>query len=147
MSKSASNPLPSPADRPHADVVLYDGQCVFCRQGMERLQWWDCQAKLAYLSIHDPQVAQLWPDVSHDRLLEEMCLIEGGKQQGRRHWGADAVKVFTRRLRRLWWLMPVMHFPGMMLIARPVYRWVARNRYLIAGKREDCDSGSCSIHR
>lgn len=147
MSSSEPVRLPTPADRPGADVVLYDGECVFCRRGMQRLTWWDCQGKLAYLSIHDPRVKQLWPKLSHERLLDEMCLVEGGKPDGRQHWGADAVKVFTRRLRRLWWLMPLMHLPGVMLIARPLYRWVARNRYLIAGRAEDCETGSCSIHR
>ena len=40
-----------------------------------------------------------------------------------------------------------MHFPGMMLVAKPVYAWVSRNRYLIAGKAEDCDNGACALPR
>lgn len=134
--------LPRPEDRPEADVVLYDGQCRFCRAGMRRLTWWDCQGKLSYLSIHDPQVPERWPDLPHERLLDEMCIID---RSGARHWGADAARYLTRRLRRLWWLAPLTHIPGAMLIARPMYRFIARRRYLIAGKTE-CESGSCSVH-
>lgn len=142
-AKPEASTLPSPADRPESEVVIYDGHCNFCRAQVERLQWWDCQDKLSYISLHDPEVARRWPDLPKERLLEEMCLID---RRGRRHWGPEAFRYLTYRLRRLWWLMPVMYLPGMMLIARPVYRWISRHRYLIAGKTE-CDSGSCSLHR
>ncbi|MEM1303442.1 MAG: DCC1-like thiol-disulfide oxidoreductase family protein, partial [Planctomycetota bacterium] len=57
--------FPPPADRPGADVVLYDGECNFCRAQMQRLTRWDTGGRLAYLSIHDPVVAERWPDLSH----------------------------------------------------------------------------------
>src|SRR5690606_2033867 len=113
MSMNATVPtelkLPSPADRPEADVVLFDGQCNFCRAQIRQLVWWDCQKKLSYLSLHDPEVARRWPDISHDRLMQEMCIID---RQGNRHWGPYAFRYLTRRLRRLWWLAPLMYFPG-----------------------------------
>ena len=39
MSAVAENPtsLPSPADRPGADVVIYDGHCKFCTAGARKL--------------------------------------------------------------------------------------------------------------
>lgn len=140
--------LPSPADRPAADIVLYDGHCNFCQAQMQNLRWWDCCSHLSYLSIHDPQVAERWPDLPLDRLLEEMCLIEraSSKHPGRQHWGAEAVRYLTLRLRRLWWLSPLMYFPGAMLIAKPAYRFIAKHRYRIAGKSGECESEACSIH-
>lgn len=138
------NPLPGPEARPGADVVLYDGHCNFCRSGIERLRWWDPRGRLAYLSLHDPRVAERWPDLPHDRLMREMCVVD---PEGRRHWGPDAVRHLSRRLRRLWWLAALMHLPGAMLLARPAYRWVAKNRYRFLGKSEACESGSCSLHR
>ena len=41
---------------------------------------------------------------------------------------APLVRYLTRRLRRLWWAAPVLYFPGSMLLWRPLYRWIARNR-------------------
>ena len=83
--------------------------------------------------------------IRYMRAGEEMCVIEKGT--GKHHWGAEAVRYLSRRLPRLWPLAPVMHFPGMMLVAKPVYAWVSRNRYLIAGKAEDCDNGACALPR
>ncbi|MGL4513303.1 MAG: thiol-disulfide oxidoreductase DCC family protein [Lacipirellulaceae bacterium] len=138
-------PLPSPEALTGADVVLYDGGCVFCRAGMERLARWDRGGGgLGFLSIHDPAVAAEYPDCPRERLLEEMCVIDPA---GTRHWGADAMRRIAVRLPSLWWLRWLFAIPGAMLVARPVYRLVARNRYLIAGKREECADGACSLHR
>lgn len=136
--------LPSPAERPDADVVLYDGRCNFCRAQVRQLVWWDCQKKLSFLSLHDPEVARRWPDLPHERLMEEMCIID---RQGNRYWGPEAFRYLTTRLRRLWWLAPVMYFPGSMWLWRPLYRWIARNRYRFAGKTTQCEDGTCSLHR
>ncbi len=64
--------LPCPADRPDAEVVIYDGNCRICTAQMRKLLWWDCQQKLSYLSLHDAEVARRWPEMSPDRLMQEM---------------------------------------------------------------------------
>ncbi|MEO1496556.1 MAG: DUF393 domain-containing protein [Planctomycetota bacterium] len=141
--------LPTPAERPDADVVLYDGRCGFCRARVEQLRWFDGSGgRLAYLSLHEPEVASRYPDAPPERLLDEMCVVDHG---GVHHWGAGAVRYLSRRLPRLWWLAPVMHVPGSMWLWRPLYAWVSRNRYLLGGKVDDgpsdCEDGACSLHR
>ena len=134
--------LPTPADRPNADVVLYDGACGICTRQVARLPWWDSQGSLAYLSIHDPEIARRWPDLSRERLLEEMCIVD---VHGERHWGPYALRYLTRRLRRLWWAAPLFHFPGFMWVGEPLYRFIARNRYRLS--RTGCDGDACDVHR
>jgi predicted DCC family thiol-disulfide oxidoreductase YuxK len=121
--------------------VIYDGQCEICTSQVGKLPWWDCQHHLAYLSLHDPRVSERWPDLSLERLQQEMCLID---RQGRRHWGPEAIRYLTRRLRRLWWALPIAYFPGSMWLWRPLYRWVARNRFRLSGKQ--CADGTCQLH-
>src|SRR5689334_7244326 len=70
--------LPSPAERPDADVVIYDGHCRICTAQIRKLAWWDCQGKLSYLSLHDPEVAKRYPDLTHERLMEEMVVVDRG---------------------------------------------------------------------
>ena len=143
MPHAAAEPpaLPSPADRPDADVVIYDGECGICSSQIKKLSHWDGHGRLAYLSLHDPEVARRWPDMTHDRLMQEMAVVD---RLGRRHWGPEAIRYLTRRLPRLWWAAPFTHFPGSMFVMRPMYRWVARNRYRLSGHA--CDNGSCSLH-
>ena len=123
--KPEDAPLPCPADRPGADVVIFDGGCDLCSAQARRLVWWDCQHRLAYLSMHDPEVERRWPDLPRERLEREMCIIDN---KGRRYWGPEAIGYLTLRLRRLWWAAPLLNFPGAMWVWRPIYRWVARNQ-------------------
>jgi predicted DCC family thiol-disulfide oxidoreductase YuxK len=137
-------PLASIDDRPEGDVVIFDGNCRFCRGQVERLARWDKAGRLAFLPLQDPRAAQRFPDLSHQQLMEQMYVVD---RQGRRHGGADAFKYLTRRLPRLWWLAPLMHIPFSLPLWRWAYRHVARRRYRIAGKMADCETGACRMHR
>jgi predicted DCC family thiol-disulfide oxidoreductase YuxK len=134
--------LPTPAERPQADVVIYDGNCRICTRQILRLPWWDCQGKLAYLSLHDPEVARRYPDLSHEMLMRDMYIVD---RRGGRHRGAEAFRYLSRRLRRLWWLAPVLHIPFSMPVWQWMYRQVADRRYRW-GKIEECGDGSCAVH-
>jgi len=134
--------LPTPAERPEADVVIYDGDCGFCTKQVQRLARWDGGRRLAFVSLHDPLVAERYPDLSHDDMMREMYLVD---RHGRRHGGAAAFRYLTRRLPRLWLLAPVMHIPFSLPLWQWGYHQIARRRYRISGKSE-CDGGSCSVH-
>ena len=135
--------LPGPDVRGDADVVIYDGKCSICTAQVKRLAAWDRGGRLAYLSLHDPAVAQRYPDLSHERLMEAMYVVD---RQGRRHRGAEAIRYLSRRLPRLWWLAPLMHLPGAMPFWRWCYRQIARRRYRFGSTAESCDYGTCHLH-
>lgn len=135
-------PLPSPAERPNADVVVYDGNCRMCTAQVRKLAWWDCQGKLSYLSLHDPEAERRYPDLTHEMLMEQMYVVD---RQGNRYGGAAAFRYLSRRLRRLWWLVPLLHIPGSLPLWQWMYRQVAKRRYRF-GKIDQCDDEACRIH-
>jgi predicted DCC family thiol-disulfide oxidoreductase YuxK len=134
--------LPSPEERPGGDVVIYDGNCRICTHQVARLPWWDCQGKLAYLSLHDPEVARRYPDLTHEMLMRDMYVVD---RSGRRHRGAAALRYLSRRLRRLWWLAPVLHVPFSLPVWQWMYRQIADRRYRW-GKVEECGEEGCAVH-
>src|SRR3954451_16035150 len=93
------NPLPTPAERPDSDVVIYDGQCRMCTAQVRKLPWWDCQKRLSYLSLHDPEVSRRWPDLSHDRMMQEMVIVD---RYGGGALGGDGVRYLSSRPRGVW---------------------------------------------
>ena len=135
--------LPSPVDRPGVDVVIYDGACRMCQGQMRRLHRWDRHDRLAFISLHAPEVGQRWPNLPHERLMQEIAVVT---RSGDQFWGPAAIRYFTRRLPTLWWIMPLLHIPGSMLLWRHLYRWVARNRYRFSGTAE-CADAACALHR
>ena len=143
--------LPSPLDCPNADVVIYDGRCVFCLGQVRKLQWLDGRQRLAFISLHDPWVAQQFPDLTYDQMMDQMYLVpasEHGYGQSR-HGGAAAIRYLTRRLPMLWIIAPLLHIPFSLPFWQWGYRQVAKRRYLIAGRQDDaqCDeNGTCHLH-
>jgi predicted DCC family thiol-disulfide oxidoreductase YuxK len=113
------------AAKASADVVIYDGQCGFCRAQVDRLARWDGRGRLCFLSLHDPQVAERFPDLTHSQLMHQMYVVANN---GRRYAGASAVRYLIRRLPRLWPLVPLVHFPLSLPIWQWLYRQIARRR-------------------
>jgi predicted DCC family thiol-disulfide oxidoreductase YuxK len=94
-----------------------------------------------FLSLHDAQVEARFPDLTHERMMEEMIVIA---PDGKRYGGADGFRYLTLRIPRLWLLAPLMNFPGMLPVWSWCYRQVARRRYFW-NKPEDCE-GTCDLH-
>ncbi len=145
MSTQLAEPaadLPTPAERPGADVVIFDGECRICTAQIRRLSRFDWGGRLAYLSLHDPAVAERYPDLTHEALMADMYVVD---QQGRRHRGAAAIRYLSGRLPTLWWLAPVLYFPGSLPVWQRFYRMFAKRRYRF-GRIESCENGSCRLH-
>lgn len=142
-SKAAELRLPSPQERPGADVVIYDGQCKFCRANVAIFARLDRGGRLAFMSLHDPEVYRRWPDLTHEQLMQEMVIVD---RRGRRHVGAASIRYLSRRVPLMWPLAPLLHIPFSMSVWTWLYRQIARRRYLIGGKRVECDEDACKMH-
>lgn len=135
--------LADPNDKPGADIVIWDGECKFCLKQILRLRWFDSQEKLAYLSLHDPRVSQLLPDLTFEQLMAQMWVTTVA---GDRFGGADAIRHLSFQLPRMWWMRIPLSIPGAMPVWRWLYRKTAERRYRIAGKNCD-EGGTCHLHR
>lgn len=135
--------LPGPAERPDSDVVIYDGHCKICTNGMRALYRLDVSGHLSFLSLHDPQVRQVAPDLTHDQMMEEMWVID---RNGGRHAGAGGFRYLTRRLGLLWPVMPLLHIPGSLPLWKWCYRRFAPIRYRFGRNSADDCGDACRIH-
>jgi predicted DCC family thiol-disulfide oxidoreductase YuxK len=137
-----ATPLATPAQRPAADVVIYDGHCRICTGQIRRLARWDRGGRLAFLSLHDPLVAQRFPDLSHEDLMRDMYVVD---DRGKRRRGAAALRHLSRKLPTLWWLCPLLHVPFSLPLWQWLYRQIADRRYRF-GKVDACEDETCSLH-
>jgi predicted DCC family thiol-disulfide oxidoreductase YuxK len=138
---SPANLLPTPAQRPLAEVVIFDGNCQLCTAQVLRLAKWDTRGRLAFFSLHDPEVGRRYPQLTHEALMRDMVVVD---RRGRFHHGAAAVRQLARRIPRLWPLVPWLYLPGTMPLWQWLYRQVADRRYRF--NRDDCDGGTCHLH-
>ena len=134
--------LPTLDNLPDADVVIFDGHCRFCLAQVERIYRFDGGQRLAFVSLHDPVVAERWTDLTQQQLMDALYIID---QDGTRHSGAAAFRYLTRRLPKLWLLAPLMHIPFSLPLWQLGYHWIARQRYRW-GKTVECDGAICKVH-
>ncbi|HMO14068.1 MAG TPA: DUF393 domain-containing protein [Pirellulaceae bacterium] len=131
--------------KPHfqKDIVIYDGRCKFCTAQIDRLKKWDGRDRLNYVSLHDPQVQEICPDLSHEALMQQMYVIA---TNGQRYGGAAALRYLSRKLPRMWPLMLPLHIPFSLPLWQWLYNRVAERRYRMGRIDESCESEACSLH-
>src|SRR5262249_32378090 len=109
-----------------------------------KLARWDANGRrLAFLSLHDPEVHTRFPQLTHDQLMQEMYLVDRRDQI---HRGAEAFRYLTTRLPRLYPLTVLLYIPFSLPLWHWTYRQIARRRYQIMGKTHECDGDACRIH-
>lgn len=118
-------------------VLVYDGECSFCRAQIARIRRMDAHAAFEYLPRRAPGLTDRFPQLAGGDLKTGMRLIT---PDSRVFVGADAVHQIARRLprwRRLAWLY---HMPGFAALARRGYAWVSAHRRSLG---RPCEDGAC----
>lgn len=126
---------------PSRPLIIYDGECNFCRRQVQRLQQRDRAMQFEYAARQLEGLDARFPLLASSDFNTGMRLID---PQGQIFVGADAAYEIARRLpgyRRIAWLyrLPVFH-----QFAKAGYALVARYRYKLAGK---CEDGACGLPR
>ena len=113
---------------PRPVKVLYDDTCNLCLASLESLKTWPTAGAMTFVPVRSPEARPLAPGLSEEALMGAMHVVEEGKVTS----GADA---WFRLMR----LGPIeMSWPARFIprfLARPIYAWIARNRYHWFGRR------------
>jgi predicted DCC family thiol-disulfide oxidoreductase YuxK len=136
VSAVAADPAPGKG------IVLFDGDCPFCRRSVAILKRLDWLGRLHFRSArnnveHLPQ-AQIALDSK--RLLDEMHVLTPDRR--RAYLGYAAFRWIAWRLPLGVLIAPFLYIPGVPAIGNRVYRWVAKNRMDLV----PCTDGACPVH-
>ncbi len=123
---------------PRRWVFYYDGECGFCATVVRWLARLDLLRQVTwtpYQGLAQPPQGLSWDDLDQAAYLEH-------SRRHRRYRGFYAFRRLTLWLPPLLPLAPLFWFPGVDLLGRVLYRWVAANRQRIsrcraAGRRSD----------
>lgn len=106
-------------------VLIYDGECRICLRSIRWIQERERAGRIRTLPYQDPEVAREYSWISRDELEGAMQLIS---PDGVRWEGAEAVEQVLGLIPYWRGLAPLFRVPGVRVVARWVYGWVARNR-------------------
>jgi predicted DCC family thiol-disulfide oxidoreductase YuxK len=116
-------------------VVLYDGNCAFCRRWIERLRRWDRNDSLDTLPAAERHELAGLPPIDDASLDRAMHLVT---PDGRVHAGGRAVAEVARYLPMGRLVHRILHLPGISGLLDAGYRAVAARRH-----RPSCGSPDC----
>jgi predicted DCC family thiol-disulfide oxidoreductase YuxK len=118
-------------------TVLYDGHCVLCTRSKAKLERWRTAPAMRFLPLESPEARALVPGMEEQRYQGAMHVVEEGKIYSAHEGWFRLMKLAPLPLGLLAGMMPAF-------LARPLYAWVARNRYRWFGKL--CEAGTCRVH-
>ncbi len=118
-------------DRP---IILFDAECVLCSANAQFVLKHDKAGHFRLASMQGEVGAALYRDHGMDpHDPNSMIVVEGSTVRQ----DSDAVLSIYEALGFPWRLLTVFRLIPTVL-RDPVYRWVARNRYRLFGKRSSC---------
>ena len=122
-------------------VVVFDSDCTFCQQSMQRLRRLDWKKRLIFVGSDDvpnapiEQVAGWTREGGQGALWAKPLPMNNQPEEGA--WGYFA-------LRRLAWVLPIgwlgliiLYLPPVVWVGKRIYSWIAANRHRW-GCSEDC---------
>ena len=113
---------PRVAHPPERPLAVFDGDCGFCRQWVER---WQAQTGARVDYAPSQEVGPRFPEIAPEAFARAFQLV---LPDGRVLGGAEAVPELLRRIRGWGWVAGVFALPPVRPLARVIYGWVARNR-------------------
>jgi predicted DCC family thiol-disulfide oxidoreductase YuxK len=115
-------------------IILFDAECVLCSANAQFIVKHDKAACFRLASMQGAFGAALYRQHGMDPLDPvSIILVDGDRVRV----DSDAVLSIYEGLGFPWSLVRVFRVVPQ-FVRDPIYRWVARNRYRIFGKRETC---------
>jgi predicted DCC family thiol-disulfide oxidoreductase YuxK len=113
-----------------AGWIFFDAECGFCVAN--RLRWGRIFERrgFVWLPLQTPGTPERL-GATPEQLMAEMWVLPAGAPP------LNGVDAWIGLMRHVWWLKPlalVLDLPGIKRLAQAGYRWIARNRYCIAGR-------------
>jgi predicted DCC family thiol-disulfide oxidoreductase YuxK len=125
------------AGRPAAQrhpIIVFDGECVLCSANAQFVLAHDRRGHFRLASMQGEAGAALYRRFGIDPANPETLILVEGDRLRR---DSDAVIAIYAGLGWPWRIMAAARLVPRFL-RDPVYRWVARNRYRLFGRRETC---------
>lgn len=115
--------------------VFYDGECPLCLNAAARFAPLLRRHHFNLAPLQAPWVQNRFGRKPGEPLVEMKFLPSDETIFG----GAEALLQIARRIWWAWLLFALSQIPGVMILFRKVYRWIADDR--------NCISGACSIQK
>jgi predicted DCC family thiol-disulfide oxidoreductase YuxK len=124
-------------------IVLFDGHCRFCTRSAKAIARRFGTDKVTTRDFQEPEVLADYPGVTHEACMKRIHLVT---PEGRVFAGAEAFARLFATVRIVGPVAFLYYVPGLRQLAELTYTLVARARYRLFGRTQQCDGGTCHLH-
>lgn len=121
---------------PQQPIIVFDGVCVLCSRWVRFLLKHDGRQRYRFASMQSDAGHALLRDNGLDPLAPQSLLV---LDAGRNFTDSDAIVRVLKSLdanRWTWLANAILMVPR--VVRDPLYRFIARHRYRLFGRRQDC---------
>ena len=120
--------------------LIYDGQCQFCLASVKKLKILDLYGTLRFVDLHQIDFHSAREDgLTKEKALSQLYLIE---PDGALYGGFQVFRRICFTMPMLYPFIPIFYFPGMGILGPIIYRFIAKNRYLLHFNHT-CQNNAC----
>jgi predicted DCC family thiol-disulfide oxidoreductase YuxK len=116
-------------------IIVFDGQCVLCSANAQFVLRHDLRGHFRLASMQGEVGAALYRRFGIDPADPESMIVVDGE---RLHRDSDAIFAIYTGLGWPWRALAGVGRLVPRFLRDPVYRWIARHRYRLFGRREVC---------
>ncbi len=121
-------------------LMVYDGKCQFCVASVQPLKVMDLFHRIRWVDYQQYEnVKVLHPQLTAEIARSQLHMIDW---DGTMYGGFFAFRRLAFLLPMLYPLIPFLYFPGSGIAGPFVYRWIAKNRYLLHFNKR-CTDNAC----
>ena len=121
----------SPIESDHP-IILYDGVCNLCTNSVQFVIQRDARKQFRFASLQSSVAENYLENQEQDRLASMVLIVDNHVYRQ-----STAALLTAKKLDGFWPILSVF-----LLIPRPIrdviYRWIAKHRYQVLGKKEHC---------
>lgn len=123
-------------------VLFYDGKCGFCSRAVRWVARLEPQGRIAFAPLQGKMAGEMGLQAMADPSTGTVVVLR--ESDGRCFYFSDAVIELSQAMGGKW------RFFGLFRVVPKawrdgIYRWIARNRYRIAGKSDACALPDASL--
>ena len=106
-------------------TLVYDGECGFCQGWADWVHRRDVNGQIRLMTCQSDERRERLPQIREEDCLKALHVVF---PDSRLFSGADAAPHILDVLPRWRWCSFLFRIPGALLLARPIYRFIARQR-------------------
>ena len=134
----SSTIITSSVENELSNIILFDGVCNFCNKWVDIMQSLDSEKKFRFCALQSPKGRDFVNQIGRNPDTLSSVILIKSIENNEVYIKSDAVLKVAEQLGAFWFMFSKFNSALPLFIRNAVYDLIARNRYSLLGRRDQC---------